>query len=141
MVDLPTWDWKYDNQTGWSFQAGEPFVDLWDYRPSTLRPWNPKRRARIKGEYGIHVFCAKWSIRRPNGVVVSSRSRERTIRMWFARLDGIQLTTLTFHEQGWVRAAQFAEGYRLEIQPYAWSRDDHDSIANWFEPEPDGHSA
>ncbi len=74
----------------------------------------------------MRVFCAMWHVTRNGKRVVSSRSSAKNIRMWFARLDGIWLSTLTFHRQGWVSAATFREGYRLDITPYAFARDDPD---------------
>jgi hypothetical protein len=135
-VSLPTWDWTYDNQSGWSFEAGQPHLVERRYRRSgplsRLRYWNPNRRVRLEGDHCLHVFLARWQITRSGERVVSNLCSKQNIRMWFARLDGIQLTGLSFDRQGWVRAASFREGYRLAVTPYADERDDPHAIANWL---------
>jgi hypothetical protein len=127
-VNLPTWGWQYCCQSGWSFQVGKPHFEeqIVEARWGIVR----HKRARLKGQFCLHVLKSKWRIISHGKPFANYRMDPETIAMKLSQLEGIFLKNLTFHPDGWVLQAKLDADIIIDNTPYAGA--EANFIANWL---------
>ena len=94
-LNIPTYNWYYCKQSGWSFQAGKPSLEEFNFTRKKVIKLLGKHRFKVIGEYTLHVIYGKWKITHHNKPLISYLSKIKNIEYQFNKLDGIVLKTIS----------------------------------------------
>ena len=124
----PTWRWQYCNQSGWSFQIGQPHLKT---RKATNHYCDSPSRidnTGVHGEMSVHVFYSKWWIAGSDWVETRFDDSHDRIDLCMARMNGINIISIDLHKDGWIQKMRFDADIYVTCEPYPDS--ECDDIAN-----------
>ena len=118
VLDLPTWQVRWDSQVGLDLSFGAPRLEVREPQVSAakserLRAHFARRSVTLRGTHWLVVYPGRWRLELADGLVVRDTGSARKLDMAVARLKGEKLDGLIIDPGTGATSFHFDLGARL----------------------------